>query len=208
MDERDSGDLNGLRNKLEQAGLPTLSPEQLRQFNQYLQLLLKWNARTNLTSVRNPEDIVSRHFIECIACAQMLPIGSGSLLDLGSGAGFPGIPIAICRPTLGVTLAESQNKKAAFLNEAVRALGINAQVFSGRAESLKSLFDCVALRAVDRMFGQIPIATALLRPQGFLVLMITRDQEDEIRRFDHIAWQRAGNLPGSLQRLVLVGSLK
>src|SRR5580704_7224389 len=97
----------------------TRPPEILPQLSLYLDLLLKWNARTNLTAIRDPEEIVRRHFGESLFTAKHLP-ACRTLLDLGSGAGFPGIPIQLALPELKVTLAESQNKKAAFLQEAVR----------------------------------------------------------------------------------------
>jgi 16S rRNA (guanine527-N7)-methyltransferase len=97
---------------------------------------MKWNARMNLTAARKPEEIVRRHFVESIFAAQQIPKHVKTLLDFGSGAGFPGIPIAICRPKIGVTLAESQGKKAAFLREAVRTLGLKAEVWAGRVEEM------------------------------------------------------------------------
>ena len=94
------------------------------RFEDYLSLILRWNARVNLTAIRDEEGILQRHFVESIACARALPADITTLLDFGSGAGFPGIPIALCRPEISVTLAESQGKRAAFLHEAVRVLGI------------------------------------------------------------------------------------
>src|SRR5260370_9522 len=114
--------------------LPKLSPDP--------DLLLKWNARTNLTAIRDPEEIVRRHFGESLFAARHLnpttPDPSPmTLLDFGSGAGFPGLPIALLRPDLQVTLAESQNKKAAFLREAVRTLILpNVEVWDARVEAL------------------------------------------------------------------------
>ena len=90
----------------------------------------------NLTAVRDPQQIQARHFVESIACARNLPADIGSLLDFGSGAGFPGVPIALCRPAIRVTLAESQNKKASFLMEVVRVLKLSSKVFAQRAENL------------------------------------------------------------------------
>ena len=90
----------------------------------------------NLSAIRDEEGIISRHLVESIVVSSELPQGIKTLLDFGSGAGLPGIPIAICRPEIAVTLAESQGKKAAFLQEAVRVLGIGAKVHAGRAEAL------------------------------------------------------------------------
>ena len=170
----DQGGLGSLNDRLEEAGLNSLNPETTARFDRYLSLLLKWNARMNLTAIRDPKEILSRHFLESITCAQALPPGIAALLDFGSGAGFPGIPIALCRPEILVTLAESQTKKAAFLQEAVRTLGLSARVFSGRAERLDEQFDCVALRAVDRMEEAIAAASQLLRIGGWLAVLTTR----------------------------------
>src|SRR5580692_3491382 len=125
----------------------------LPQLPTYLDLLLKWNARTNLTAIRDPEEIVRRHFGESLFAGQHLdtPLPE-TLLDLGSGAGFPGLPIALLHPEIKVTLAESQNKKATFLREVVRTLNLpNVEVWAARAESLppSRQFHTVTLRAVD-----------------------------------------------------------
>ena len=132
------------------------------QLAAYLDLLLRWNERMNLTSVREPEAIISRHFAESLFAAQHLP-PTGTLLDLGSGAGFPGLPIQLLRPALQITLSESQGKKAAFLREAIRVLGVSASVFPHRAESLPpgANFDVVTLRAVDRMLPAVELAATL-----------------------------------------------
>lgn len=132
----------------------------LPQLSAYLDLLLKWNARTNLTAIREPEEIVRRHFGESLFAASHLVAQVDTLLDLGSGAGFPGLPIALFRPDIRVTLAESQNKKASFLREAVRTLGISAEVWAGRAEDMPAErhFHTVALRAVDNMAAAVSIA--------------------------------------------------
>src|SRR5580698_11231452 len=102
----------------------------------YLDILLKWNARTNLTAIREPEEIVRRHFGESLFAAQYLGL-CPTLLDFGSGAGFPGLPIAILKPEIAVTLAESQNKKATFLREVIRTLQLpNAEVWGSRVETM------------------------------------------------------------------------
>ena len=92
----------------------TIPADLYAQLSLYLDLLLRWNARTNLTAIREPEEIVRRHFGESLLLAGMLPAVARSVLDLGSGAGFPGIPIQLLRPQLAVTLAESQGKKSQF----------------------------------------------------------------------------------------------
>jgi 16S rRNA (guanine527-N7)-methyltransferase len=142
----------------------------------YLDLLLKWNARTNLTAIRDPEEIVQRHFGESlfagIHLAQRLP-PDATLLDLGSGAGFPGLPIQLLHPTLKITLAESQNKKSTFLREVVRTLNLPTEVHAARAETLTHPFDAITLRAVDNMPQALAAAKPLLSPQGLLAILTT-----------------------------------
>ncbi|MDE3186253.1 MAG: 16S rRNA (guanine(527)-N(7))-methyltransferase RsmG [Acidobacteriota bacterium] len=191
------------------AGQPTLTDRQTGQFEAYLSLLRKWNARVNLTAIRDAEGILSRHFVESIVCARALPQGIANLLDLGSGAGFPGIPVAICRPEIAVTLAESQCKKSAFLQEAVRTLGLEAQVHAGRAEDLGQKFDCVTLRAVDRMEQAVRVAAGLVRPGGWLALMTTQAELAAVKAAagDGFDWQEPVPLPGSGQRIVVLAHL-
>ena len=170
-----------LNELLTAAGLAPLDPSIANQFAAYCALLLRWNARTNLTAIRDEEGILSRHFLESIACARALPSGIATLLDFGSGAGFPGIPIALCRSELAVTLAESQTKKAAFLQEAARTIDLSVKVHSSRAETLAGKFDCVTLRAVDRMGVAIQAAKGLVASRGWLALMTTLPQLDGVK---------------------------
>jgi len=193
-----------LNDLLTVAGLEILQIQQYKQLNDYLSLILRWNARTNLTSVRDPEAILSRHFVESIACAQALPADIASLLDFGSGAGFPGIPIAICRPEIAVTLAESQGKKAAFLQEAIRVTGIPAKVHAARAETLTTQFDCVTLRAVDHMDRAIQAATHLVSPNGWLALLTTQPDLPNLQTAagSPFLWSESLPLPGGDNRIL------
>ncbi len=158
---------------VEQAGLNPLPASVAERFSQYYALLERWNSKLNLTAIRNPDVALRRQFVECIFCAQYLPPGIATLLDYGSGAGFPGIPIALCRPDVRVTLAESQRKKASFLREVVRSLGISGEVYTGRVEEMAPgrNFDAVALRAVDSMQEAISKAAIRVIPGGWLVLL-------------------------------------
>jgi len=193
-------------------GLPALQPEHIQHFTDFLSLILRWNTRTNLTAVRDPDDLLARHFVESIACAHALPAGILTLLDFGSGAGFPGIPIALCRPEITVTLAESQGKKAAFLQEALRVLNLSARspavrIHADRAESLSETFDCVTLRAVDHMESAIAAATRLVTPEGWLAPLTTRSGLPALQgaagtRFH---WQEPVPLPGSDARILALG---
>lgn len=196
-----------LNELLQEGGFGPLSRQQAQCFGSYLSLLLRWNAKTNLTAVRDPEEILSRHFVECIVCARLLPSGISSLLDLGSGAGFPGIPIALCRPAIKVTLAESQGKKATFLREAVRTLELAAEVRGGRAEQFERKFDCVILRAVDKMAEAVGTAVTLVAPAGWLALMTTQADLVELQQAagTMFSWEESSPLPGGVSRILAMG---
>jgi 16S rRNA (guanine527-N7)-methyltransferase len=189
---------------LAESGLEPLNAGESARFADYLSLLLRWNARVNLTAIRDEEGILKRHFVESIACARALPAGIARLLDFGSGAGFPGLPIALCRPEIGVTLAESQGKKAAFLSEAIRVLGVGARVHSGRAETLGSQFDCVTLRAVDKMELAVRASSRLVRPGGWLALMITLAEMNRLKNAagQEFSWLQSVPFPGGEDRIL------
>jgi 16S rRNA (guanine527-N7)-methyltransferase len=188
------------------AGLGTLPEGTSERFRVYLELLLKWNKKISLTAVRSPEEIIRRHFVECAFVAQHLPTGIKTLLDFGSGAGFPGIPIAICRPEIHVTLSEAQLKKAAFLEEAVRLLGISSEVFGRRVEVMPEIrgFDAVALRAVDKM--QLALGIARPRAREILILLTT-DEAREIyqQQTDDFRWEEPVRLPYGVHSILLIG---
>ena len=192
---------------LVEAGMEPLETILADRFGEQLSLILRWNARINLTGIRDEEGIMARHFVESIACARALPDGITTLLDVGSGAGFPGIPIALCRPEIAVTLAESQGKKAAFLQEAVRVLEVAANVHCGRAEVLTTQFDCVTLRAVDKMPQAVEAAGKLVAPGGWMALMTTGKELETLKAAagSEFAWAEPQLLPGSKDRLIALG---
>ena len=151
----------------------------------YLELLVRWNLRTNLTAVRDPEQIVGRHFGESLFAGAVLAGELGveaTVLDLGSGAGFPGIPMQILVPEWCVTLAESQGKKAAFLREVVRVLELRAEVWAGRVESMEPgrTFGAVVMRAVDKMEAMEAVGRTRLQ-RGGVLLRMTAEQRDGVR---------------------------
>lgn len=185
-----------------------LAPAETERFEQYLSLLLKWNARMNLTAVREPEEIAQRHFAESIFAARRIPSLVKTLLDFGSGAGLPGIPIAICRPEITVTLAESQGKKAAFLREAVRTLGLKAEVWAGRVEAMPAerVFDAVTLRAVETMPEACRAAVERLAEGGWIGVFATRGTEEALRAIPGIRWDNKAPIPGTEQAFLLEGA--
>jgi 16S rRNA (guanine527-N7)-methyltransferase len=181
--------------------LPDAPVTLVSQLSVYLDLLLKWNARTNLTAIRDPEEIVRRHFGESLFAARHLAPETSTLLDFGSGAGFPGIPIALLRREVQVTLSESQNKKASFLREAVRTLDLSTEVWPGRVEAMpvNRRFHTVALRAVDNMEAALPIAKARVVPGGQLVLLTTMAQT--------LAGEHSIPLPNSTSGVLYVATI-
>lgn len=181
------------------AGLEPISSEAAGQFARFADLLVRWNARMNLTAIRTPAEILQHHFLECIFCAQQLPGEAGTVLDFGSGAGFPGIPIAICRPEVRVTLAESQGKKAAFLREAMRTLGLRAEVFGGRVETMDGgrRFDVVTMRAVDKMAEATRAASERVVAGGWLAVLATGSAEQVLTGFN---MERRLAVPGARSR--------
>jgi 16S rRNA (guanine527-N7)-methyltransferase len=164
------------------AGLVPLPESAAEKLACYGNLLVRWNERTNLTAIRDPAAILERHVVESVAVAQLLPTGISTLLDYGSGAGLPGIPIAIVRGEIQVTLAESQSKKVAFLREAVRTLGLTATIHAGRVADLPkgTRFDAVTLRAVEKMPEAVAEGRSWLRPGGSLVICATTGTKDSM----------------------------
>jgi 16S rRNA (guanine527-N7)-methyltransferase len=213
-----------------------LSSAQLQSISTYIDILIRWNARINLTAIRDPEDIVPRHFGESLFAARHLfphtssvPPASGacpdagrvvkafdSLADIGSGAGFPGLPIKIWSPNISLTLIESNHKKAAFLSEVVRSLTLtNVNIQNARAESLtapsmtgsstESGFDVVTLRAVEHFTTILPTAAALVSPTGRLALLIGAAQQDEARSaLPHFKWSIPAPVPQSRSRILVL----
>ncbi len=187
-----------------------LDSAQLAAVSAYLDLLVRWNQRLNLTAVRDPEEMVRRHFGESLfTAARLLPDPAVSLhaADVGSGAGFPGLPMKIYAPSLRLTLIESQQKKATFLREVIRALHLaDVEVFAGRAESFSGKADVVTLRAVERFERAVPVAARLLSARSRLALLIGATQVDTARRLlPGLRWSAAVPIPESSARVLLVG---
>ena len=158
-----------------------LSRVQAEQTLTYLQLLLRWNEKINLTSIRNPEECVTRHFGESLFLVRHLQL-AGDLLDIGSGAGFPGLALKITFPDVAVTLLEPVAKKRAFLKESTRICNfLNVTVKGDRLEDFASAqtapaFDFATMRAVGNLLALIPLAAQCLKPNGNLLCWLTRDR--------------------------------
>ncbi len=145
-----------------------LSPEQVEMFNTYRDFLLEWNQRVNLTSIVQPHEIETKHFLDSLSIAQVIDTQKGSLMvDVGTGAGFPGIPIKIIFPQIQLLLVESVGKKAEFCRQLAEKLGLKGvEVKAGRAEEcghqpeFREAFDWVAARAV----ANLPILVEYMLP--------------------------------------------
>jgi 16S rRNA (guanine527-N7)-methyltransferase len=192
-----------------------LTAAQLAHISIYIDLLLRWNARINLTAVRDEESIVTRHFGESLFAARHLFPATDDVrpatrcVDLGSGAGFPGLPIKLWAPTTHATLIESHHKKATFLREVIRALALtNIEVFAARGEDFPpATADLVTLRAVERFDQALPLAANLVRPAGRLALLIGSKQLDPVRSANSgCDWQRSIPIPLSDTRVLLIGT--
>jgi 16S rRNA (guanine527-N7)-methyltransferase len=171
------------------------------QVSEYLDLLLRWNARVNLTAIRRPEEIIQRHFGESFFTAGHLAglLHAGSvLLDYGSGPGFPGLPIQMLLPKMRVTVSESQARKVAFLHEVIRTLGLGAEVWPRRVEEMPSSrkFDAVTLRAVEKMAATVGDAAARVREGGWMAALVGSGIE--------IAGAEEFLIPGSQHRRLLL----
>lgn len=186
-----------------------LTAAQLSALSTYLDLLMRWNQRINLTAVRSPEEVVTRHFGESIFAAERLLAADASLevCDLGSGAGFPGLPLKIVRPAAPVTLIEAHGKKATFLKEVIRSLRLDdIEVVANRAEDLQREFDLVTLRAVERFADVLPVAARLVRANAGLALLIGNAQVDVAKQaLPAFSWAPADLIPRSITRVLLRG---
>jgi 16S rRNA (guanine527-N7)-methyltransferase len=196
---------------LHRAGCPC-SPLQASQIKIYIELLLKWNQVVSLTSVREPRQVLSRHFVETFLGGKFAQIDRGRLADVGSGAGFPGLALKVMSPLLQVTLIEPNSRKCAFLKEVVRALAFTGvQVHQGRIESSPfagAAFDFASCRAVGKLDRVVDCARAALRPGGKLALWIGSRDAEALNRLPGWVWKLSDQLQGSRERVVLVGTLK
>jgi 16S rRNA (guanine527-N7)-methyltransferase len=145
----------------------------------YVDLLARWNGAFNLTAVRDPAEMVTRHLLDSLA---ILPhVGGRTLADLGSGAGLPGIPIAIATPEREVLLVDSNGKKARFLREAVRRLALaKTRVAESRVENVEGTFDCVTARAFASLGDMLAWGGHLLAPDGRWLALKGRFPDDEL----------------------------
>jgi 16S rRNA (guanine527-N7)-methyltransferase len=193
-----------------------LSQSQLDQISIYIDLLIRWNARINLTAIRHPEEIVTRHFGESFFLARHVfpagaPLHPPRILDIGSGAGFPALPLKLWAPQVHLTLIESNHKKAAFLREVARALTLtDINVITDRAEVLAARpgfphADVVTLRAVEHFDTILPQAVTFLAPNATLALLIGAAQIPHLTTLTTLQWRPPIPVPQSHTRVLLIG---
>jgi 16S rRNA (guanine527-N7)-methyltransferase len=200
-----------IRRALGEFKLPAFD-DQVLQIQQYIKILLTWNEKINLTAIRDPLEILYRHFCESMYAAEAIPLKKGRLADVGSGGGFPGLPLKILRPDLQVFLVESNIKKVTFLAEVIRELGLKgAQVLARRYEELGeevAPLDYVCSRAL----GEFPVFLDWARSQQIaakqVILWIGGRDLEEIQNIRTWDWSEPIEVPHSLRRLLLVGTRK
>ena len=176
----------------------------------YIELLLKWNKSVSLTTVTKPDEILRFHFGESLFALPMLPVEKSRLADVGSGAGFPGLPLAMARPSLDVTLIDPNAKKFAFLNEVIRQIGIsNATAIRARTDDLQSSnqrFDIVTARAVGQFNELVGWVKEKVGPHGKLVLWLGQEDAKQISSDPRFDWAPTVRIPQTDRRLILVGT--
>lgn len=189
--------------------LRPLSPETVSELFGHYELLLRWNRALNLTSIAGLEEAVLRHYCESLFVGIHLPTNPVSVLDVGSGAGFPGIPMAILRPDCRFTLAESHQRKAVFLREATRQLS-NVRVAASRAERVEGAHDWVVSRAVkwpDVLEVAAPgseLAGAGC-PARSIALLLGQEAAAEVVLQPMFRWREAIPLPWGHRRVLVLG---
>jgi 16S rRNA (guanine527-N7)-methyltransferase len=188
------------------------SDMQVSQIQQYLEMLLTWNDKINLTAIRDPLEILYRHFAESMYAAVRTPLEHGRLADIGSGGGFPGLPLKILCPTLEVFLVESNAKKGTFMAEVIRNIGLNgARVLVSRYEELAeelTPLDFVCSRAVGEYEPFLAWAASDQVAAAKAILWIGAGDLDRVRKIATWEWQDPISIPHSLRRLILVGTRK
>jgi 16S rRNA (guanine527-N7)-methyltransferase len=198
-----------IRRALGEFKLPAYD-DQVLQIQQYIRILLAWNEKVNLTSIRDPLEILYRHFCESMYAAATVPVENGRLADVGSGGGFPGLPIKILCPNLRVFLVESNLKKATFLAEVIRELGLtDTQVLVRRYEELGeeiAPLDFVCSRALGEFPSFLEWVHSEQIASKHVILWIGARDLPDLQKIRTWEWREPILVPHSLRRLILVGT--
>ena len=188
------------------------SPTLAAAIRQYAELLLRWNEKISLTSITDPHEILQRHFGESMFAARAIPIVRGRLVDIGSGAGFPGLALKLISPELDVLLIEANVKKFTFLAEVVRTLGLKGvKVISkriGDVSDLTGVAEYVTCRAVRPDKRVLAWARNALAPRGRCILWLGADGAEALRKNTEWEWQPSITVPLSTNRVILSGQSK
>jgi 16S rRNA (guanine527-N7)-methyltransferase len=185
------------------------SDDQIARIREYLLLLLKWNRSVSLTSITDPAEIVVRHFGESMYASKLLPVENCRLVDIGTGAGFPGLALKIACPSIDLVLIESNKKKSAFLSEAVRNLGfkdveIRPERFEHiRPETVQANF--ITSRAVGEFKQLLRWSMNALVRRGHLIVWVGSEDSTRIASTTGWNWQPAVRIPDSQRRFILIG---
>jgi 16S rRNA (guanine527-N7)-methyltransferase len=186
------------------------SAEQIASIQRYIGMLLAWNAKINLTAIREPLEILYRHFCESMFAATLVPLDSSRLADVGSGGGFPGLPLKIVCPALQLFLVESNVKKATFLAEAVRELELkDARVLVSRYEELGeevAPLDSVCSRALGDFGKFLTWAGSPQVGAKQVILWLGAEDASKVRNMGGWDWQEPIAIPQSLRRYILIGA--
>lgn len=187
-----------------------INQEQLGQIQEYIKLLLAWNEKINLTAIRDPLDMLYRHFCESMYAARVAQLDNCRLADIGTGGGFPGLPLKILAPDTEMFLIESNVKKATFVAEVIRTLGLTgARVVVGRYEELGeelSPIDVVLARALGEFEPLLRWASSQAIDAKRIVLWLGTKDADEVVKTVGWSWSEPVEVPKSLRRVILVGS--
>src|SRR5271154_5824828 len=171
------------------------------QIREYIGLLLLWNRRISLTSITSPEEIVRTHFAESLLATKAAAKINGRLADVGTGAGFPGMPLRMYIPALRLTLVEPNVKKCAFLAEVVRTLELkDVDIIQKRYDDVRrpeSPFDIVTVRALGQFSEFVDWAVTVLAPQGRVMVWTGPDGRPELERKKSLSWQSPHVIPRS-----------
>jgi len=198
-----------IRRALEEFKLPAYD-DQVLQIQQYIGILLAWNDKVNLTAIRDPLEILYRHFCESMVAGISVPVENGRLADVGSGGGFPGLPLKILRPGLQVFLIESNLKKATFLLEVIRELGLkDTQVIVRRYEELGeelAPLDFVCSRALGEFPKFLEWAHSAQISASQVILWMGANDLPAIQKIPIWEWREPIAVPNSLRRLLVVGT--
>lgn len=190
----------------------TISNDQIAMIREYIQLLLKWNHSISLTTVVGVDEILSRHFGESMFAASFMPVENCRLADVGTGAGFPGLPLKIIFPKLDLFLIESNKKKCAFLSEVIRSLGLKGiEVIPERFEEMRPenlKFDWISSRALGEFRPLLRWSAQALSSAGKVMLWLGYDDATKVSSNTDWIWEPAARIPESQRRFILVGRPK